>query len=151
MQYHEIMTEQQPSDQPTTEQGSLNSDQTSHEPSTQKAPTKSQTLKLPLPLAKTLPYLTGVLPYGAWILGLVILILEHDPKVRFHAVQAIILFGGSELLRFVLGQTVIFHSFVNLIYLAQFVLWLMLVYTTYQSKGLRLPVIAPWIDKQFGK
>jgi len=138
----------------TPEQGSQTSPQSTSDPTIQKStslPPKSQTLKLPLPLANTLPYLTGVLPYFGWILGLVILILEHDPKVRFHAIQAVVFFGASELLRFILSQTVIFASFVDLVYLGQFIIWLMLVYTAYQGNGLRLPVIATWIDKQFGK
>lgn len=108
----------------------------------------SQSLKLPINTASTICYGAGFLPFLGWISGLLILFLEKDNRVRFHAYQAVVLFGFSDVVRMVLGQTILLSRLGSLIYLLQFVLWLVLLYQTYEGKTWVLPIIGPWAKKQ---
>lgn len=108
----------------------------------------STVLKLPLNVAGTLAYATGFMPVAGWLSGLLMLLLERDRKVRFHALQALAIFGGAAVLQVLLGQTIIFSKLASLVYLVQFVVWLLLMYQTYQGNTWKLPYVGDWADRQ---
>ncbi len=93
----------------------------------------SKTLGLPLQVASTVAYATGFMPVAGWLSGLLMLLLERDSTVRFHSLQSLAIFGGAAVLQVLLGQTVLFDRLASLVYLIQFVAWLLLMYQTPES------------------
>ena len=75
------------------------------------------------------------------ITGVVFLILEKDPYVRFHAMQSIVVFISLFVLQWVLGLTVILLLLVPLIGIVSFVLWLILIYKAWQGEKWEVPVL----------
>lgn len=106
------------------------------------------TLNLPTNTAAALCYATGFLPYAGWLSGLLFLFFEHNKTVRFHALQSIALFGGLAVLQILFANTVLFSSLFSLLYVCQFILWLMLSYKTYHGDNWVLPKIGDWAAKQ---
>jgi len=97
---------------------------------------------LPRNTTAALSYVLG------WLTGIVILLLEKDPFVRFHAMQSVVTFGILTILAMV--------PFVNLvlsplIMIVSFVLWLVLIFKAYQGEEFKLPVIGEFAKKQLGK
>lgn len=91
----------------------------------------------------------AALSYGlGWVTGIVFLLIEKDPFVRFHAMQSIITFGLLTLLNFV---PLIGWVLSPLIWIAGFVLWLVLIYKAYQGEEFKLPWIGQFAKKQLGK
>lgn len=94
----------------------------------------SETTKLNLD-----PNLAGALCYAfGCISGIIFIILETDnKKVRFHALQSILLFAGLSILcmiSIILTIVTDFFAFQlanSLIWLLQFVLWIVLMIKTY--------------------
>lgn len=106
------------------------------------------TLKLPVNTASALCYASGFLPYAGWLTGLLFLFFEHNKSVRFHALQAIALFGGLAVLQILFANTILFRSLFSLLYIGQFILWLTLSYKTYHGQKWVLPKIGDWAEKQ---
>ncbi len=75
------------------------------------------------------------------ITGVVFLILEKDPYVRFHAMQSIVVFISLFVLQWFLGLTVILLLLVPLIGIVSFVLWLVLIYKAWQGEKWEVPVL----------
>lgn len=97
---------------------------------------------LPRNTTAALSYVLG------WLTGIVILLLEKDPFVRFHAMQSVVAFGILTILAMV--------PFVNLvlsplIMIVSFVLWLVLIFKAYQGEEFKLPVIGDFAKKQLEK
>ena len=100
----------------------------------------------------------GLLCYVlGWITGLIFLLVDKRPFVRFHAAQSLVLFGGLNLLFIVLGAIfgaswmtggLIFGSWaLGALILAVlrtfgFVLWILLMIKAYQGERYRIPVAA---------
>ena len=91
--------------------------------------------------AAALSYLIGP------ITGVILLLMEKDDFVRFHAMQSILTFGGLVVLQFVLGATVILSVLIPLTSLAGFVLWLVLMYKALQGERFEVPVIGKYAKK----
>jgi len=85
-----------------------------------------------------------------WVSGLVFFLMVKDnPKIRFHALQSIVIFGAIHILNLVLGMIpLIGWSLIPFIGLATFVLWLVLIVKTYQGSELNLPVVTDFVKKQ---
>ena len=106
--------------------------------------------------AGALAYLFGV------ITGVVMLVIDQRPYVRFHAFQCLALFVVGVGLGIVLSVARAALSVVpllgvivgGLLYLvlsiAGFVLWIMLMVKAYQGQRWELPVVGPWASKQVG-
>jgi uncharacterized membrane protein len=99
-------------------------------------------------VAGLLSYLVG------FITGIIFFVIEKENKfVRFHAMQSMITFGGFFVLAIVLG---IVFSFVpalgvlvsTLLWLAQVVLWVILMVKAFQGEYFKLPVIGDIAEKQ---
>jgi len=80
---------------------------------------------------KTAAALSYVFPV---LSGLLFLIVEKDEYVRFHAMQAIVVFTGLFILDEIFKITVVFSSMGQLIGIIGFVLWLVLIYKAWQGE-----------------
>jgi len=91
----------------------------------------------------------GALAYAlGWLTGIVMLLIEKDPFVRFHAMQSIITFGALTLLSLV---PVIGWALSPMIMIVGFVLWLVLIFKAYQGEKFKLPIVGEFAEKQLGK
>jgi len=81
------------------------------------------------------------------ITGVIFLILEKDPFVRFHAVQSIVVFITLFVLQWVLGLTVILLVLVPLVGILSFVLWLMCIYKAWMGEEWEVPVLGKFARK----
>ena len=97
---------------------------------------------LPKNTAAALSYVLG------WITGIVFLLLEKDPFVRFHAMQSIIVFGGLMILSLL---PVVGWILSPLVMIGGFILWLVLIFKAYQGEQFMLPVVGKFAKKQLGR
>jgi uncharacterized membrane protein len=98
--------------------------------------------------------LSALLCYTAWwVSGLIFLIIEQQHEtVRFHAAQSLVLFGGLSLIIGVLsvmsvgmlmissGAFQAARALVYLVWIAAVVVWLLLMYRTFQGETWRVPL-----------
>lgn len=94
---------------------------------------------LPKNTAAALSYVLG------WLTGIVFLLIEKDPFVRFHAMQSIIVFGALTVLMFI---PVIGWMLSPLLWIVGFVLWLVLIFKAYQGEEFKLPFVGDFAKKQ---
>ena len=93
-------------------------------------------------LASFLCYLLG------WITGLIFILIEKENKtVRFHAMQSIFVFGGLSVLSIILMITVIGAILIPIVGLASFVLWIILMITSFQGKQVKIPLASGLAEK----
>ena len=100
---------------------------------------------LPKNTAAALAYLLG------WLTGVVMLLVEKDKFVRFHAMQSIALFGGLTVLQMVLGFTIVLALLVPLTWILELVLWLVCMWKAYQGEEFLVPVVGKWAKSQVEK
>lgn len=96
---------------------------------------KKEGTGLPKNTAAALSYVLGP------ITGVLFLVLEKDPFVKFHAMQSIVVFVALFILQFVMGATIILIPLVPLIGIAMFVLWLLLIYKAWNGEKWEVPFI----------
>lgn len=73
--------------------------------------------------------------------GLVFLVIEKDPFVRFHAMQSTILFGGLMLLKWVFTMTILLIPVAGVLWIVGAVLWFFLIYKAWQGAEFEVPVV----------
>jgi|SRR5271168_3380841 len=110
--------------------------------------------------------LAGLLCYaGFWITGIIFLLIDKRPFVRFHAAQSLVLFGGLHVVRYILlrilfmvfgfGGIFFFGSvavlIADLIGLAAFILWIFCMVKAYQGERFKLPFIGDIAESIAGK
>lgn len=78
------------------------------------------------------------------ITGVIFLVLEKDPYVRFHAMQSIVVFVSLFILQWVLGLTVILLPLVPLVSIVSFILWLLLIYKAWQGAEWEVPLLGKY-------
>jgi uncharacterized membrane protein len=100
------------------------------------------TTGLPKNTAAALTYLLG------WITGIIFLVAEKDPFVRFHAMQSTIVFGGITLVAIIPFVGWVLSP---LLMIVGFVLWVILIVKSYQGEEFALPVVGEFARKQLGK
>ena len=107
----------------------------------------------------------GLLCYLAgWITGIIFLLIDKRPFVKFHAAQSIVVFGGLHIISVVLGIFLgvsLFsgglHLFgpgflvLHLVNLVAFVLWILLMIKAYQGERFKLPVVSDLAESIAGK
>jgi uncharacterized membrane protein len=108
-------------------------------------------------VAALLCYLVG------WITGIVFFLIDKRPFVRFHATQSIVVFGGLQIVGFVVGiifgisvfggiRTMSFGwALYSIVDLLMFVLWIVLMIKAYQGERFRVPIAADLAEQLFGK
>jgi len=93
----------------------------------------------------------GLLCYAlGWLTGLIFLLIDKRPFVRFHAAQSIVVFGALFLLRVVFwfgwfgswGLFSLMALLSMLLFLVTVVLWIVLMVFAYQGKMFEVPVAA---------
>jgi uncharacterized membrane protein len=96
----------------------------------------------------------GLLCYVlGWLTGIIFLLIDKRPFVRFHAAQSIVVFGGLTILRIGLafmggmtGGLLGYGTFgvVSMILgLLTFALWIFLMVKAYQHELFKVPIAAP--------
>ena len=110
-------------------------------------------------VAGALCYLLG------WITGIIFLLIDKRPFVRFHATQSIVVFGGLQIIGLILGgfwgvgivglpgfRTMGFGwGLYWLLDLIVFVLWIVLMIKAHQGERFRVPIAADLAEQIFGK
>jgi uncharacterized membrane protein len=119
------------------------------------APAASPTEGLQENVAGLLCYVLG------FITGIIFLLIDKRPFVKFHAAQSIVVFGGLFIIRAGLifmhgmGGGLIGWSFVGLvawvIWLISVVLWILLMVKAYQHEMFKVPIAAPIAENIAGK
>ncbi|MCJ7804679.1 DUF4870 domain-containing protein [Patescibacteria group bacterium] len=97
---------------------------------------------LPKNTAAALSYVLG------WLTGIVFLLIEKDPFVRFHAAQSIVVFGILTIIVLIPG---IGWVIAPLAWIVGFVLWLVLIFKAYQGEEFKLPWVGNVAKKLLGK
>ncbi len=99
----------------------------------------------------------GALCYALWwITGIIFLLIDNRPAVRFHAAQSIVVFGGLTVVNLLLG--VIFGAgmffggvwvgfsagllLVTVVHLLEFLLWIVCMVMAAQGKRFEIPIAA---------
>ncbi len=107
----------------------------------------------------------GLLCYVlGWITGLIFLLIDKRPFVRFHAAQSIVVFGALMVIRIVVGMMFVTGGLVGvtagfslgailfwLVSLVGLILWILLMVKAYQGERYRVPIAADFADKLAGK
>jgi len=103
----------------------------------------------------------GLLCYVlGWLTGIIFILIDKRPFVRFHAAQSIVVFGSLTLLRIGfgivmgIGGVVGFGlwAFVSMVLgLLTVILWILLMIKAYQHELFRVPIAAPIADGIAGK
>ena len=104
----------------------------------------------------------GLLCYVlGWLTGIIFLLIDKRPFVKFHAAQSIVVFGGLTVIRIALGfMHVMGGGFIGwglvgmiglLVGLLMFVLWILLMVKAYQHELFKLPIAAPIAESLAGK
>jgi uncharacterized membrane protein len=75
------------------------------------------------------------------VTGILFLVIEKDPFVRFHAMQSTVVFVVLFVLQWVLGITIVLFPLSALIGIVSFVLWLILIYKAWQGEEWEVPVL----------
>jgi len=109
-------------------------------------------------IASFLCYLVG------WVTGIIFLIVDKRPTVRFHAAQSIVVFGLLSIIYYIIlsvfSMSIAFGTFgvwsfglviFWLVRLLFFVLWILLMVKAYQRQMFRVPVAANIADALVGK
>jgi uncharacterized membrane protein len=105
----------------------------------------------------------GLLCYVlGWVTGIIFLLIDKRPFVKFHAAQSIVVFGGLTVIRIALifmhgmvGGGVIGWGFIGMISLIisllGLVLWILLMVKAYQHEMFKVPIAAPIAENIAGK
>lgn len=98
--------------------------------------------------------LMGALTYLlVFITGIVFLVIEKKSQfIRFHAMQSTIFFAGA----FVVNTGVGFVPFLNLLAvpllgMAEFVIWIVLMWKAFNGEKYKLPYVGELAEKQLAK
>ncbi len=110
----------------------------------------------------------GLLCYVlGWITGLIFLLIDKRPFVRFHAAQSLIAFGALQIISIILtmgfvGGSVFSGAFSwsafgfwitmrHLVVLIAFIAWIVAMIKAYQHERFRFPIVADFADQIAGK
>lgn len=102
-----------------------------------------------------------------WITGIVFLVIDKRPYVRFHAAQSLIVFGGLHILQRVVAGIFGFGWLIggwglwptlglgglllSALSLLTFILWILLMIKAFQGEKFRVPLAADIADQIAGK
>jgi uncharacterized membrane protein len=95
--------------------------------------------------------LAALLSYSlGWITGLIFFLIEKENKfVRFHAFQSIVTFLSFTVLSIAFTVIpVIGWAMLPVLYIAELILWVVLMVKAYQGETFKLPVIGELAEKK---
>ena len=75
------------------------------------------------------------------VTGIIFLVIEKDPFVRFHAMQSTVVFVALFVLQWIFGITIILFPLSALIGIISFILWLILIYKAWQGEQWEVPIL----------
>lgn len=104
----------------------------------------------------------GLLCYVlGWLTGIIFLLIDKRPFVKFHAAQSIVVFGGLTVIRIAL---IFLHGMMGgligwgflamiglIVGLLMLVLWILLMIKAYQHELFKVPIAAPIAESIAGK
>ena len=103
----------------------------------------------------------GLLCYVlGWLTGIIFILIDKRPFVRFHAAQSIVVFGALTLLKIGFGIVMGIGGVVGfglwalvsmVLGLLTVILWILLMIKAYQHELFRVPIAAPIADGLAGK
>jgi len=103
----------------------------------------------------------GLLCYVlGWVTGLIFLLIDKRPFVKFHAAQSIVVFGGLTILRVGLAIVLstggllgfgLWAAIMGLLGMAVLILWILLMFKAYQHELFKLPIAAGIAESIAGK
>lgn len=74
------------------------------------------------------------------ITGVIFLVIEKDPFVRFHAMQSIVVFVGLFVLQMIMGFTIILALLIPLVSIISLILWILLIYKAWNGEEWEVPI-----------
>ena len=74
------------------------------------------------------------------VTGVIFLVIEKDPYVKFHAMQSIVTFVGLFALQWILTLSIVLVFLVPLVGILMFVLWLLLIYKAWIGQTWEVPI-----------
>jgi uncharacterized membrane protein len=103
----------------------------------------------------------GLLCYVlGWLTGIIFLLIDKRPFVKFHAAQSIVIFGGLTVLRIGLGIVMSTGGLVGFglwaaisaaLGIVGLVLWILLMFKAYQHELFKVPIAAGIAESIAGK
>ncbi len=108
----------------------------------------------------------GLLCYVlGWITGLVFLLIDKRPFVRFHAAQSLVTFGGLHIIHIVLGLAIggslfaggffgtwsLLAAIARLVGLIGLVAWILCMVKAFQHEHFKLPIVGDVAENIAGK
>jgi len=79
------------------------------------------------------------------ITGVIFLLLDNTPFVRFHAMQSTVVFVALFVLQWVLGLTIVLLPLVPIVGIIAFILWLILIYKAWQGVEWEVPILGRYV------
>jgi len=105
--------------------------------------------------------MAGLLCYiFGWVTGIVFIIIDKRPFVRFHAMQSIVTFGALSLFTFIFNGVIsifpyalwrLFNGINTLISLGSIILAIFLIIQAHKGKCYKLPVAGDMAERLAGK
>jgi uncharacterized membrane protein len=104
----------------------------------------------------------GLLCYVlGWLTGIIFLLIDNRPWVRFHAAQSVVVFGGLSVIRIalifssgliggMLGYGVL-SMLGSVIALVTLILWIVLMIKAYQHETFKVPIASEIAERIAGK
>ena len=85
------------------------------------------------------------------VVPVILLLLEKDAFVRFHAVQILVVGFGLFILQWILAITIILLPLVPLVSIAGFIIWLMLIYKAWMGEKWEVPFFGKFANRILGR
>jgi uncharacterized membrane protein len=103
----------------------------------------------------------GLLCYVlGWVTGIIFLLIDKRPFVKFHAAQSIVIFGGLTVLR--IGLAIVLSTggllglglaaaILGMLGIVALILWILLMFKAYQHELFKVPIVAGIAESIAGK
>jgi uncharacterized membrane protein len=86
-------------------------------------------------------------PFIGWVAGVVLLIVEKNKSVKWHALHGLLLSLAVGVVAWALALTFILAILSPFVWVAGMILQLVLAVKVYQGETMRLPLVSDWTDK----
>lgn len=103
---------------------------------------EGSTLNLPVNVTGALCYI----PWVGWVAGIVVLLLEKNPGLRWHAVQGLVLMASLVTLTMVMGLTIVLIPLVGFVSVGGLIVQVFAAVKVYSGDKPRFYKISDWTD-----
>lgn len=95
-------------------------------------------------------YIFGPAPIFSQTVSIIILITKKKSKyIRFHALQSLIFFTFIQLCVILLSYTLIGLIIIPFIFIAEFILWLLFLFRSFNGEEFTIPIVGSFVKKEF--